>query len=300
MQEEKRFARRSLLYVPASSPKKLEKALSIDADGIIMDLEDAVSLSEKEHARTLAMAWIGKLKESGKEILVRINGLDSFLGVLDLIAIVKAVPHTIILPKADVKTVEMADMLLSMLEAEEGLSKGTIALVPLLETADGILSASDILAAATRINGVQLGAEDLTKELSIPRTTEGQEIAFARQMLVYAARQANIDSFDTPFTGIHDEAGMRTDAENAKNMGFTGKTCIYPTHALWINEIFRPKAEEVAFARRLVEAFRQAEEAGKGACMFEGKMIDRPIAQRAEKMIEKETLIALAERKERI
>lgn len=288
----KRFVRRSFLYVPGSSERKITKSLHTAADAIILDLEDAVSPMEKENARALVMQWMDEMKKSNKEILVRVNALDTFLGVEDIIALAENPPHTIIIPKADVQIMQMADLLLSGLEERKGLEKGSIGLIPLLETAAGIQDAVAIIGASPRVNGVQLGAEDLTKELGILRTKEGDEIRFAREMLAYAACRYKVDSLDTPFTDIHDTEGLCKDTEIARNIGFTGKTCIYPPHADSINERFRPKAEDVAFSRLIVAAFEEARKEGKGACMFEGKMIDLPIVERAVRIIEKEEFIA--------
>lgn len=288
----KRFVRRSFLYVPGSSERKIAKALHTAADAIILDLEDAVSPMEKENARALVLQWMDQMKESNKEILVRVNALDTFLGIEDIIALADNPPHTIVVPKANVQIIQMMDLLLGGLEERKGLEKGSIGLIPLLETTAGIQDAVAIVGASSRVNGVQLGAEDLTKELGIPRTKEGDEIRFAREIVAYAACRYKVDSLDTPFTDIHDTEGLCKDTETAKNIGFTGKTCIYPPHAEHVNERFRPKAEDVASARQIVAAFEQARKEGKGACMFEGKMIDLPIVERAVGIIEKEEFIS--------
>ncbi|WP_458398730.1 HpcH/HpaI aldolase/citrate lyase family protein [Anaerotignum sp.] len=281
----KRFVRRSLLYVPGSSEKKMEKALQIDADGIIFDLEDAVSISEKDAAREMVAAMLPKVEHQEK--IVRINAMDTFWGIEDLKMILKAQPDTIILPKANVDHVKMADQIMTVLEEHYGLPIGGIGLIPLLETTDGILNARAIIGAAARVNGVQLGAEDLTKELSVARTREGGEIGFARSMMACAGCAEKVDIIDTPFTGIHDLEGLEADTEKAKTFGITGKTCIYPTHVEVINRLFSPTTEAVDHARRLLAAFDEAIAEGKGACMFEKKMIDQPVADRARKLIEK-------------
>lgn len=283
----RRFKRRSLLYTPGSSGKMLGKSVDLNADSILIDLEDAVSISEKDAAREAIAEFIPRIQATGKEAIVRVNAMNAFFGVKDLIAVAEMKPDAIILPKADVLSVKMADQILTVLEEHHKIPKGSIHIIPLLETAAGIMNAADIAGASPRINGVQLGAEDLTKELGIKRTAAGDEIAFARQMVVYAACMYNIDCFDTPFTDIKDLEGMERDVRNAAAMGFTGKTCIHPSHIDTINRVFSVSEEEVNYARRLVEAFETAVSQGKGACMFEGKMIDAPIAERAKKLLRK-------------
>jgi citrate lyase subunit beta/citryl-CoA lyase len=194
-------------------------------------------------------------------------------------------PDTLVIPKADAFVVSMADLILGGFEKENGITEPSIGLVPLLETVAGILNAHEIINASPRVNGVQLGAEDLTKELGIGRTAQGEEIVFARTKLVYAACVTGVDRFDTPFTGIHDIVGLEADARKALSIGFTGKTCIHPSHIDVINSTFGVSDEEKEHARKLLEAFDEAILQGKGACMFEGKMIDAPIAERAKKLL---------------
>ncbi len=287
----KRFIRRSLLYVPGSSEKMLAKSIDLNADSIFIDLEDAVSISEKDAARETILEYIPLIQKTGKEAVVRVNAMGTFYGAKDMIAVAERKPDALVIPKADVLAVKMADKTLTGIEEHLGIPKGSIKLIPLLETAAGILDAVNIAGASPRVNGVQLGAEDLTKELSIKRTPAGDEIAFARQMLVYAACSHNIDCFDTPFTDIKDMDGLEKDACNAVTIGFTGKTCIHPSHIEIINRVFSISEEEIDHARRLVETFEDAIAQGKGACMFEGKMIDAPIAERARKLLDKAGIV---------
>lgn len=286
-----RFIRRSLLYVPGSSNKMLNKAIGLNADSILIDLEDSVSLGEKDSARSNILNFIQQIKETGKEVVVRVNAMDNFFGIKDLIAVSEVRPDAVIIPKADVLSVKMADVILNDLEEYYGINKSTIKIIPLIETAAGIMDAVNIVKASLRVDGVQLGAEDLTKELSVIRTPRGLEIAFARQMLVYASVPYGIDCLDTPFTLINDMTGLKMDAINALEIGFTGKTCIHPLHIDIINQVFTSENKEIEYARRLVEIFDLAVSQGKGACMFEGKMIDKPIAERARKLLLKSELI---------
>lgn len=291
----KHFVRRSLLFVPGSSEQMVMKAAGLGRqgpDGIILDLEDGVSLAEKESARNAVSHNLDTLRTSGKEILIRVNGMDTLYGIRDLLWVVQFAPDTLILPKANVQAVQAADLILADVERELGQKEGGIGLIPMVETAEGVNRAEDIVRASPRINGVQLGAEDLTRELGIRRSTLGEEILFARQRLVYAACERGIDCLDTPFVGIQDLEGLQKDSEHAAAMGFTGKTCIHPTHIKTINRAFRPRKEDVEYSRRLLAAFQEASAQGKGACMFENNMIDRPVADRAEQLIRRYDRIA--------
>jgi citrate lyase subunit beta/citryl-CoA lyase len=269
----------------------IEKAQHVMADGVIFDLEDAVSLSEKEQARENVKNAISSYKGIKKEWIVRVNGMDTAFGIRDILAMAQVWPDALIVPKADEASLIIADRLLTVLEREAGVSIGSVGLVPLIETTAGIVRIDAILGVTPRINGVQLGAEDLTKEQGITRTQEGLEIQHARCVLAMAACAHGIDIFDTPFTGIDDLEGLRKDTVQAREIGFTGKTCIHPKHIEIINDVFSPEPEVVDRARRLVEAFDAAVREGKGACMFEGKMVDPPIAERAKKIIEKDCQI---------
>jgi citrate lyase subunit beta / citryl-CoA lyase len=144
---------------------------------------------------------------------------------------------------------------------------------------------------SNRVTAVQFGAEDLTKELGIERTLQGKEIEHARNVIALAGNACKIDILDTPFTAVGHEEGLVEDTKQAKRIGFTGKACIHPNQIEAVNGVFTPDSEAVHKARELIHAFEEAVKSGKGACMFEGKMIDNPIADRARKLIEKAEFI---------
>ena len=269
----KRFIRRSLLYMPGSSEKMLNKAAGLTADAVIMDLEDAVSIPEKDAARERVLPYIAEIRNSGKEVVVRVNGMDTMWGIRDILAAAPYRPDTIIIPKADERALTIADGLLCAVEREQGWERNTISLIPLFETAYSIANPLSILSVTDRVDGVQLGGEDLTKEQEIERTLLGEEIRYARHQLAMAARAKGLDILDTPYTGIRDLDGLRQDAETARQIGFTGKTCIHPTHAPVINDVFSPSAEAVAYSRGVLEAYTAAVAEGKGAVMYQNKMI---------------------------
>jgi citrate lyase subunit beta/citryl-CoA lyase len=283
--------RRSLLYVPGSSLKMIAKSLEVEADGIIFDLEDSVSWQEKENARKNVIEAIGRAKETGKEIIVRINVVNSHLGIHDILEIVPQEPDAIIIPKAEVASIITANTMIGAIEREMGWDVNKIHLIPLMETADSIVNASKIVCTASRVHGLQFGAEDLTKELGIIRTSGGDELQYARSVLVFAGRARDIDIIDSPFVDFANAQGLIAETKRVKALGMTGKTCIHPNQIAVVNNLFSPAPEEVVQARRVVEAFELSIKQGKGACTLDGKMIDSPVAERARQIIRKATLI---------
>jgi citrate lyase subunit beta/citryl-CoA lyase len=270
----------------------IKKALDLQADSVILDLEDAVSLTEKALARQNVKLYISHFKARKKEVIVRINDVKTADGVLDLEAIVEEMPNAVIVPKADEEAVLITDILLKSTEKRYGIKGFEIGMIPLLETSYCIVHTFSILTKSDRITGVQFGAEDLTKELGIERTREGKEIEHARNVIALAGNACKIDILDTPFTHVGDDEGLMQDTNKAKSIGFTGKTCIHPNQIEIVNDVFTPKPEDVSKARQLIRVFDEAVEAGKGVCMFEGKMIDNPIADRARKLVMKADIIS--------
>lgn len=278
--------RRSMLFLPGNNPNMLINGSFLGADAVIFDLEDAVSPDEKDAARILVRNTMRYMDFRNCEIIVRINSVDTPYWQKDLDMIIPEKPNVILLPKAG--TAE--DVLLAaeyMLQMEEklGMPQGTVGLMPLIETAQGVENAFAIASCCERICGLFLGAEDLTADLQCKRTKEGQEIAYARSRLVVAARAAGVDVYDTPFTDVNDDEGLEADAILAKSLGFSGKASISPRHVEVINQVFSPTEKEIAYAYEVMEAISRAKEMGKGAIALRGKMIDAPIVMRAKQTI---------------
>ncbi|GHV50562.1 citrate lyase [Deltaproteobacteria bacterium] len=283
--------RRSLLYVPGSDAHKCQKALATAGDGVIFDLEDAVSPDKKNSARETVAQILREAERGKKELVVRVNQISTRLGIDDLLAIIPCRPDTLIIPKACPRDITTADVVASGLEEACGIPPGSIGFIPLLETAVGLESLREILGTAERICGLQLGAEDLTKELGIVRTREGNEIAYARSRMIMAARAFAIDAIDTPFADYHDTEGLLADLSYIKSVGMTAKTAIHPAQLDFINAAFTPTKEEVEQAKAIVAAYKESVAKGLGACSLNGKMIDVPIAERAMKVVRKAELI---------
>ena len=283
--------RRSMLFLPGNTPNIIVNGDALGADAVILDLEDAVSPSEKDAARILVRNAVRTLGFSGVELIVRINSIDTPYWKDDLDEIVPLRPSLIMPTKVScAEDVAAVDSYIAEVEQRCGVSE-PVRLIPLIETAAGLENAYRI-ASASRVAAVFLGAEDLTADLRCPRTKEGREIFYARSRMVSAARAAGVDVYDTPFTDVNDDEGALEDARFARSMGFSGKAAISPRHVRFINEAFSPTPAEVEYAYEVLEAIRQAKEQGRGAVSLRGKMIDAPIVARARQTIEMAEAIA--------
>lgn len=279
--------RRSMLFLPGNTPNMIINGDALGADCIILDLEDAVSPDEKDSARLLVRSAIERMGFDGVEITVRINSIDTDYWKDDLEAIVPLSPDLIMPPKAScAEDILKVDAYISEIEERRGMEKGKVRLIPLIETALGVENAYAIASACPRVAAIFLGGEDLTADLRCKRTKAGNEIDYARKRLVVAARAAGVDVYDTPFTDVNDDEGIVTDAEYAKSLGFTGKSAIAPRHVKVINEVFSPTLKDIQYAKMVFEAIRIGKEQGKGAVSLLGKMIDKPIVERARQTLE--------------
>ena len=278
--------RRSMLFLPGNNPNMLINGNCLGSDAVIFDLEDAVSPAEKDAARILVRNTMRYMDFRGCEIIVRINSIDTPYWQKDLDAILPQRPGLILLPKTgSARDVQEADAYITQLEQQLGLAPNTVGLMPLIETALGVENAFAIATAADRVQALFLGAEDLTADLRCKRTKEGREIEYARTRLVMAARAAGVEVYDTPFTDVNDDEGIRKDAAYAKALGFSGKASISPRHVGVINEVFSPTQADIDYAYEVMDAITLAKEQGKGAIALRGKMIDAPIVTRAEQTI---------------
>lgn len=278
--------RRSLLFMPGNNPAMLQNSDVFDADTVIYDLEDAVSITEKDSARILVSEFISaRSTPFPMEIAVRINGLDTDFYMQDLEAVVSEKLDTIMLPKARVETLYQLDSILTELESKRSITK-KIAVLPIIELAASVLEVNEIVK-APRVNGVLLGAEDLTSDLDVSRTKAGNEILYARMCIACAAAAYKIDSIDTPFTDTNDEEGLLNDCKFVMGLGFTSKAAIHPNQVPVINSTFVPSKDKIKWALRVEEATRIAAERGLGVFSLDGKMVDKPVMDRANKILAK-------------
>ena len=269
-----RGLRRSFQFVPANNPGMLMSADILGADSVIFDLEDAVALTEKDSARDLLGEALKTFDYSGIEVVVRINPPDTMFSEEDINSLKGLPVDAILVPKATLESMHQALVWLDSVNYQ-----GSIIL--LIETALGVEQVFDIVNLDPRIDGVLLGGEDLTSDLGVARTKAGNEINYARSRVVSACKAAKITCIDTPWTDAEDLAGLLTDTEYARSIGFNSKSSINPRHLPIIHQVFAPKEKEVRYALRVMEAKELAEAEGKGVFSLDGKMVDAPIIARA-------------------
>ena len=279
--------RRTMLFLPGNNAGMLGNGDVLGSDSIILDLEDAVSPDEKDSARILVRNALKYLHYKGCEIIIRINDLETPYWEKDLEAVMPFRPDVIMPTKVSgAPYIQKLAAKMTELEAECGIPDGSTKIIPLLETTLGIENAFAIGTADRRMAALYLGAEDYTADLRSKRTKEGTEIFYARTRLVNAARAAGIDAYDTPWTDVDDMEGLRKDTMFAKSLGYTGKAVINPRHISIVNEVFSPSAEEIAYAKDVFAAIEEGKRFGKGAVSLRGKMIDKPIVERARQVLE--------------
>lgn len=275
--------RRSRLYLPGNEPKFFINAGLHKPDGIILDLEDSVAPSEKDSAQLLVRNALRSVDFYGAERMVRINQLPA--GLTDLRYTVPHNVHVILIPKCEsseqIKDVEEE---INKLKSEFKI-KNEIYLMPIIESASGIINAYEIASASKDICALAIGLEDYTADIGTQRTNEGKESFFARSMIVNASKAAGVQAIDTVFSDVADMEGLRQSVLEAKSLGFEGKGCIHPRQIKIIHEAFAPAAEEIDKAQKIVEAFEEAEKKGLGVVSLGTKMIDPPVVKKAQKII---------------
>jgi citrate lyase beta subunit len=284
--------RRSLHFVPGGNERMMAKALTLAADGLILDLEDAVPPDRKAATRPIVRQWLEKLDFGGRERWVRMNPLATGLGRADLADTIAGRPQGYVLPKpgsaADVRAVAQA---LDGLEQRHGIAHGTTRLLPIAtETPEGLLNIKEIAAASPRIVAISWGVEDLGAAMGLGRVrdADGKYLDIprhARVMCAVAASAAGVEALDTVYTDIADLAGLRRECDDGVQMGFSGKISIHPGQIPVINEVFTPDPAVVAEAQALVAAFEEHRRRGLYAFTFKGQMVDAPHLARALKIL---------------
>ena len=281
---------RSLIFVPGNRANMLERALGFNADIIMVDLEDSVPPAEKVAARDLARQWVPTLRQAGKRVMVRANSLDTGLTRDELAAVISPDLYGLSIGKTEsVWDLREIDRIIAPLEAAAGLQPGQIKLIPWIESARAVVNVNELAAALPRSVAIAFGAEDYTNDMGIQRTDDGAEVYHPRATIAIAARAAGVAALDSPYVAFRNPEGLRQDAGVARQLGYTGKFAIHPAQIDPINELFSPLPEDVAYARRVMEAWHEAEAAGRGSLNLDGKMVDVPVVKRAQ------NLLALAE-----
>lgn len=276
---------RSFLFAPGNHPRRVEKAMSLDADATILDLEDACPIAEKVATREVVVkAYQGPRRCLG---YVRVNAMSTEWGYGDIVAVVRGGVDGIVLPKLEtVDEIRAADWLITNLERERGLPQGAIDVVPIIETGKGLANIRAICAAGTRVKRIAFGAGDFTLDMNMTWTRSEAELLPYRTECVLASRAGGIEPpIDTVWVDIKDGEGFRRSVETIKGLGFQGKMCIYPDQVPVVNEMLSPTPAEVDWSRKVVAAFAEAEKSGSASIQLEGKFIDYPIVYRAERVI---------------
>lgn len=284
---------RSFLFAPGNHPRRVEKALALGADAVILDLEDAVAVAEKAATRKTIVEALSRPRRC--KGYVRVNAISTPWCLRDLMEVVGPGLDGIVLPKvesaADLRTV---DWLITNLERERGLPVGRIDLMPIIETAVGFARLDKILAARTlretpdrwRVRRISFGAGDFTNDVGMSWTPGEEELAELRVRLIVASRAAGLEPpVDTVWIHLQDAAALRRSVERSLRMGFQGRLCIHPDQVVVVNEIFTPTVAEVERAQRIVKAFEEAEAAGLAAIQVDGVFVDYPIVYRAQRTL---------------
>ena len=275
--------RRSRLYIPGNQAKLMLNAGIHRPDAIILDLEDSVAPSEKDAARLIARNTLCHLDFFGAERMVRIN--QGKIGLKDLEAVIPHNVHLILIPKVEEvsQLTEVDNKIQSICKKCD--RKEPVYLMPILESATGILNAYKIATASKNNVAIAIGLEDYTADIGVSRTNEGRESLFARSQIVNAARSAGIQAIDTVFSDVNDEESLRESVREAKKLGFDGKGCIHPRQIQPIHEEFAPSKSEIDKARKIILAFDEAKTKKLGVVSLGSKMIDPPVVKRAQNTI---------------
>nr|HID59991.1 CoA ester lyase [Desulfobacterales bacterium] len=288
---------RSLLFVPGNRADRIDKAVGLGADAVIIDLEDAVPLKEKDSARAIVREKLAEYRYS--TLLVRTNSIESRIIYDDLNEVVTPDLAGIMVPKVeDAEHIFEVNRLLSKIEEEAGILPGTIRVFPLIESARGVQHIHEIVSAKTeprRIHTVAFGAADYTLDLGIEISREGYELNYPRAVIPIACRAAGIEPpLDTPYMiNFKDKEGLIADARRARKLGFQGKLVIHPDQIGPCNRVFSPTKDEIEFAKRVIRAFEEAEARGDAALQVDGKFVDYAVAKKAKRILALATAIKM-------
>ena len=281
---------RSWMFVPGHRQRMIDKALGLNADAIMLDIEDGVAPNEKDAARKNIADSLGREKAAGSPArYVRINAIGHARMDADLEAVVRPGLEGLVCPKVDTPDeVRKVDAILNDQEPKNKLDKGSVKLLIAIESPRGLLNAPAIAAASERIVGVIFGAEDFGREIGLPAVREGEarDLIYARSAIVIAAAAAHVQPIDGVWVDLNDSAGLHGFAKQSRQLGFSGMSCIHPSQVDAINTVFSPTAEEIEYCQNVLQAFEEANARGDGSIAFGGQLIDRPIVERARRTID--------------
>jgi len=276
---------RTFLFAPGNHPRRVEKSLTLGADAVILDLEDACAVADKVASRPVVVAALqGPRRGRG---FVRVNPLSTSFGYADLVAVVRPGVDGIVLPKVETADeLRTGEWLLTQLERENGLAEGSIDLMPIIETGRGLRNLDAIAQAATRARRLSFGAADFTLDMNMTWSRAEQELLPYRTACVLASRAAELEApVDSVWARVQDREGFEASCRQVLEIGFQGKMCIHPDQIPVANAIFSPSPEQIAWAERVVAAFQAAEAAGSAAIQLDGQFLDYPIVYKAERVL---------------
>lgn len=274
------------MFVPGNNPGMMADAHIYGPDSIMLDLEDSVTMAEKDTARLLVHNALKSIDYGDTEMVVRINPLNTPYGKKDIEAVVKAGVDVIRMPKTETaEEVIEVEREIERVEKEIGCL-GRTKIMAAIESTLGIVNAYAIATASPRMMGIALGAEDYSANLKTQRTPGGDELRLARETIVVAARAAGIDALDTVYSNLNDMETFRKEVEFIKTLGFDGKSIINPRQIEVVNDVFAPKEKEIEKSRTILAAIKEAERKGSGVIAVNGKMVDRPVVIRAQRTID--------------
>ena len=277
---------RTLLFAPGNHPRRVEKALCLKADAVILDLEDAVAIAEKVATRAVVVDAL-QSERSGLGY-VRVNAYDTDFCFGDLLVVVAKGVDGIVLPKVETSSqLRSVDWVVSQLEREKRLPAGGIDIIPIIETGKGVANVHDIASAGTRVKRLSFGAGDYTKDMAMRWTRHEGELAHARAEIAVASRAAGLEApLDTVWIHIKETDGCIKSAELVCDMGYQGKLCIHPDQVDPVNAVFTPSDEDVDFAKKVVKAFEDAETQGLASIQVDGYFVDYPIVDQAQRTLD--------------
>ena len=277
---------RSLLFTPGNHARRMEKTLEVECDGVILDLEDAVAIGEKPAARATIVDWLGRPR--GKRLAyVRVNALSTPWAFDDFAAVINERLDGIVLPKVETAAdLQIADYIIGAHERARGIKAGSIDLMPIVETAKGVEHMSAIASTVPRVKRICFGSGDYTNDTGTAWTLDNPLTLHYRAQLANVSRAAGIEPpMDSVWPHLDDEAGLRAEAQAARAMGYQGKMTIHPKQLEIVNRTFAPTPEEIAFARKVCDAFDAAEAAGSSALVVDGVFVDYPVVYRARALL---------------
>lgn len=275
-----------MLFAPGDDLRKLGKAAQSSADAVILELEDGVASDRKAIARQTVREAAAALDFGRREKLIRVNDVATPFFEADVRETIGTRPDGFVLPKVEsAGDVRRICHLIDAAERERGWPAGGIGLIILIETPRGILNLREICEADARLRAIIFGAEDYASFIGARRTREASEVLFARSAVVNACGAFNLQPIDMVFIDFNDDAGLEQECLHGRQLGFAGKQVIHPKQIEIVNRCFTPSAEEITWARRVVDAFRASQHAGRGAFALDGKMIDLPVVRQAERIL---------------